>query len=178
MFILAQILGVVAFLLTTISLQFKKKSEILGIQIASNVAYMFQYICLGAFTGGVTFIIGIIRNITYYILEKKKFKPNLIVLFIFIILIVLGGVFTYENIASILPILAVVLWTVVSWQENPKWMRVGEAIICIMWIIYNIYVGAYTGIVTEAIIFLSCVIGIVRNDIQKKNKQDQVEKTC
>lgn len=38
MFILAQILGIVAFLLTTISLQFKKKSKILGMQIASNVA--------------------------------------------------------------------------------------------------------------------------------------------
>lgn len=167
LFILAQILAVVAFGLTTLSLQFKKKSTILGMQIASNVAYMFEYICLGAFSGGITFIVGTIRNITYYILEKKKVKPNLIVLFIFIILFILAGIFTYENIVSVIPIVAVIIWTIVSWQENTKWMRVGEAVICIMWIIYNLIVGAYIGIITEIIILASSIIGIIRNDIKK-----------
>lgn len=64
LFILAQILAVVAFALTTLSMQFKKKSSILGMQIASNVAYLFEYLCLGAFSGGATFVIGTIRNNT------------------------------------------------------------------------------------------------------------------
>ncbi len=50
LFILAQILAVVAFALTTLSMQFKKKSSILGMQIASNVAYMLEY----AFLGGIS----------------------------------------------------------------------------------------------------------------------------
>lgn len=176
MFILAQILAIVGFALTTLSLQFKKKSSILGMQIASNVAYMFEYICLGAFSGGITFVIGTIRNITYYILEKKKYKPNLIVLFTFIILLVLGGILTYENLISILPIIAVVIWTIVSWQEHPKWMRVGEAFICVIWIIYDLIVGAYTGMITEFIILGSSIIGIIRNDIPKKSNLQKEQK--
>lgn len=177
LFILAQILAIIAFALTTLSLQFKKKSSILGMQIASNVAYMFEYICLGAFSGGITFIIGTIRNITYYILEKKKCKPKLIVLLIFIILIVIAGIITYENLISILPIVAVVIWTIVSWQEDPKWMRIGETVICIMWIVYDLIVKAYTGMITESIILTSCIIGIIRNDIRNKklNKVDGID---
>lgn len=78
--------------------------------------------------------------------------------------------FALDTIAMI----ALVLWTTVSWQNNTKWMRVAEAFICIMWIIYDLFVRAYTGIMTEFIILTSTVIGIFRHDIKKK---EEVEET-
>ena len=49
-FILAQILAVIAFILTTISMQFKKKSNLLMMQILSNAIYTLEYLFLGAWT--------------------------------------------------------------------------------------------------------------------------------
>ncbi|MBO5478176.1 MAG: YgjV family protein [Clostridia bacterium] len=85
----------------------------------------------------------------------------------------IAGIFTYESIVSIIPIVAVVIWTIVSWQENPKWMRVGEAAICVMWIIYDLIVGAYTGMITEFIILGSSVVGIIRNDLNKSLQKEE-----
>ncbi len=96
-------------------------------------------------------------------------------LLIFIILLVLAGIFTYENLISLIPIVAVIIWTIVSWQENPKWMRIGEAGISAMWIVYDIIIGAYTGMITECIIIISCVIGIIRHDIKRKENKAGTE---
>ncbi len=170
-FILAQILAVIAFILDIICMQFKKKSGILVIGIISNTMYALEYTFLGAWTGAISFVIGIIRNITYFIYEKKKYKPNIIVLIIFVFLIVGAGIYTWKDITSLLPVIALVLWTIVSWQSNTKWMRLAEAFICIMWIIYDLFVGAYAGIITEFIILCSTTIGIFRYDIKKKEEK-------
>ncbi len=167
-FILAQILAVVAFILDIICMQFKKKSGILVVGIISNIMYALEYALLGAWTGAISFVIGTIRNITYFIYEKKKYKPNKIVLATFVLLIIGAGIYTWENITSLLPVIALVLWTIVSWQNNTKWMRLAEAFICVMWIIYDLFVGAYAGIITEFIILTSSIIGMYRYDIKKK----------
>lgn len=167
-FILAQILAVIAFILDIICMQFKKKSGILVVGIISNTVYALEYAFLGAWTGAISFVIGTIRNITYFIYEKKKYKPNKIVLTIFVLLIIGAGIYTWENITSLLPVIALVLWTIVSWQNNTKWMRLAEAFICVMWIIYDLFVGAYAGIITEFIILFSTMIGMYRYDIKKQ----------
>ena len=169
-FILAQILAVVAFGLDTLAMQCKKKSGILVMGIASNMTYALEYAFLGAWTGAISLLIGTIRNITYFIFDKKGLKPNKIVLMIFIFLLVGAGIYTWENVTSLLPMVALIVWTVVSWQDNTKWMRVAEIMICIMWIIYDLFVGAYTGCLTEFIILSSAAIGMFRHDRKKKEE--------
>ena len=176
-FILAQILAVIAFILDIICMQCKKKSGILVVGIISNTMYALEYAFLGAWTGAISFVIGIIRNITYFIFEKKQYKPSKIVLSIFVLLIIGAGIYTWKDITSLLPVLALVLWTIVSWQNNTKWMRFAEVFICITWIIYDIFVGAYAGIVTEFIILTSTIIGILRYDIKKGGKANENHNT-
>lgn len=116
-----------------------------------------------------------IRNITYFIFDKKGLKPNIIVLIIFIFLLVGASIYTWENATSLLPMIALVIWTIASWQDNTKYMRIAEIIICIMWIIYDLFVGAYMGCLTEFIIITSATIGIFRHDI-KRNNDDKLRK--
>lgn len=44
-----------------------------------------------------------------------------------------------------------------------------------MWITYNIFVGAYTGLITEFIMLGSTIISMLRNDL-KKEKEYKDEK--
>ncbi len=172
-FILAQILAIVAFGLDTLAMQFKKKSGILIMGIISNMTYALEYVFLGAWTGAISLLIGMIRNITYFIFDKKGLKPNIIVLMIFIFLLVGAGIYTWENTTSLLPMIALIIWSVASWQDNTKYMRVAEIIICIMWIVYDLFVGAYAGCLTEFIIMTSATIGIVRHDVKKKEGEKE-----
>lgn len=172
-FILAQILAVVAFGLDTLAMQCKKKSGILIMGIASNMTNVLEYAFLGAWTGAISLAIGIVRNITYFIFDKKGLKPNKIVLMIFIFLLIGAGIYTWENTTSLFAMIAIILWTVVSWQDNTKWMRMTEIIIGVMLIIYNIFVGAYIGCVTEFIVLSSATIGMFRHDIKKKEEGER-----
>lgn len=172
-FILAQILAVVAFGLDTLAMQCKKKSGILIMGMASNMTYALEYGFLGAWTGAISLLIGTVRNITYFIFDKKGLKPNKIVLMIFIFLLVGAGIYTWENATSLLPMIALIVWTIASWQDNPKWMRVAEIIICIMWIIYDLFVRAYIGCLTEFIILSSATIGMFRHDMKKKEEGER-----
>lgn len=172
-FILAQILAVVAFGLDTLAMQCKRKSGILIMGIASNMTYALEYAFLGAWTGAISLAIGTVRNITYFIFEKKELKPNIYVLVIFISLLIGAGVYTWENVSSLLPMIAIITWTVASWQDNTKWMRIAEIMICIMWIIYDLLVGAYTSCLTEFIILSSAAIGLFRHDRKKKEEGER-----
>lgn len=172
-FILAQVLEVVAFGLDTLAMQCKKKSGILIMGIASNMTYVLEYAFLGAWTGAISLAIGTVRNITYFIFDKKGLKPNKIVLMIFIFLLVGAGIYTWENVTSLLPMVALILWTVASWQDNTKWMRVAEIMICILWIIYDVFVGAYVGCLTNFIILSSAAIGMFRHDIKKEEEGER-----
>lgn len=84
-----------------------------------------------------------------------------------------AGVYTWENISSLLPMVAIITWTVASWQDNTKWMRVAEIMICIMWIVYDIFVGAYAGCLTEFMILSSATIGLFRHDLKKKEEGER-----
>ena len=81
-----------------------------------------------------------------------------------------AGIYTWENATSLLPMIALIVWTIASWQDNPKWMRVAEFMICIMCIIYDLFVRAYTGCLTEFIILTSAAIGMFRHDMKKKEE--------
>ena len=48
MYILAQILGSIGIITLFISVQYNSKRQILAFQIAANLFYGLQYLCLGA----------------------------------------------------------------------------------------------------------------------------------
>lgn len=47
-------------------------------------------------------------------------------------------IFSYDDLISILPSIAVILYSLALWQDNLKITRIAEVISCILFIIYNI----------------------------------------
>ena len=169
-FIIAQTFGVIALILTVISIQFKTKEKIVMCSVLANIVVAIQFFLLDAITGGVISIINAIRCIVFYIYKKKDLKPSIITLIIFEIVAIISGCISWQNIWSLIPILVTVLYTYGLWQDNVKVIRITTGIVGGGWAIYDLIVKAYVGALQETSQLISAIIAIYRN----KNKEEEV----
>lgn len=166
MFIVAQIIGGIVLILTIVSVQFKTKEKILLCQIIANILIAIQYFLLNALTGAVVSIINVVRCIIFYFYKKKNMKPSIIFLIIFIIIAIISGIFTWQSIYSIIPIIAAIIFTYGLWQDNVTITKICTGITAANWSIYNLIVAAYAGAIQSIAECISSIIAIIRN---KKN---------
>ncbi len=161
-FMIAQICGAITLILTVISVQFKTKEKILIFQIIANIVVALQYFLLNALTGGVVAIINTIRCIVFYYYKKKDKKPSIIFLAIFVAIAIISGIATWQNIYSIIPIIAAIVFTYGLWQDNVKITKICTAVTSGNWVIYNFVVKAYVGAIQSIAEFASAIIAIIR----------------
>lgn len=163
--ILAQIIGGIGLTVITIGMQSKQKKNMLLAQAVTNTCFMIQYFILGALTGAIMYIVNTIRTMVFYIWDKKGNKPNILLLILFVILAIGFGIYTYKDIFSLLPIIASIATTYGGWQKKSKVLRIGMLISSSILIIHDFYFGAYTGMLTYAMVLTSTLIGLIRYDM-------------
>jgi len=166
-FILAQIFGLLGAISMFLSSWQKTKDKVLTFLILDSLFYFIQYLLLGALSGAFTNIIGLIRTILFKNKSRNKLFQNKIILYVIIFSYLIIGIITYKGIMSLLPVIISILYSILLWQNNVKKIRIGTALMILSWIIYNITVSAYIGIVVESILFISSLGAIITIDILK-----------
>lgn len=130
--------------------------------IISNLIISIQFFLLNAITGGIISIINVIRCIVFYLLKKENIKPSILVLLIFEVIVIISGIISWQNIWSILPIIATLTYTYGIWQDDVLKIKYISVIIGTEWSIYDIIVKAYVGFVQGIIQVISSIIAIIR----------------
>ena len=167
-FIIAQILAVFAFIISTIAIQFKEKKNIIMSKAIANFLYAIQYLLLGSITAFLTNLVGAVRNVWFNYNDSKKHQENIYVLLFFFAIAIIIGIFTYQNVFSLLPIIAMIIHAYLAWQQKAKVIRYGTALVIIIWIAYNIYIMAYVALLTTLVNLISTIVAIYRYDIKKQ----------
>ncbi len=166
--ILIQLVGVVGYSFLAISYYRKRKIDILWMQIIAYLFFSVHYYLLGAITGTICNVLGLVAITLIYLVEKKKDnkKRNLLILGIIPILVLIALI-TFENIYSILPIVASVL-TLVSFLTDSEDVIRGIGIVsAISWLIYAIIYKSYAAIVFEIITVVSTIVAFIK--MKRKN---------
>ena len=158
-----QLIGILGFCIVVLSFYKKETTTILMYQITSNFVYAVHYFLLGGLSGAFCCFIGMIRNVTLIKCDNKK-----IILPIFITIYSLITIIFYENIYSLLPMMANLSYLIVMTYKNKKILLKGALVSSTCWILYAIFVGSYVSIVTESILLTSNTIQLIR--IIKNNK--------
>lgn len=116
---------------------------------------------LGAITGGFSYILNTVRSLCLG--SKNDFFKGKIMCVIICALQMITLYFTWNGVISILPIIANIATTIGGYTYNGKTIRmVGMLINSPLWIIYNILVGSWAGIMDEIVSEISMIISIVR----------------
>lgn len=169
-YIISQIAGFIAFILSLIAYHQKKKGKIFQTMMIANVLDILHYILLGAYSGCITKVIALIRNEIIIVKEKnKRFNKKIVLIMLFIIYLI-SGIITYKNIYSILPILAAVIYLYFVWNGNELKVKRVAFYCYFLWLIYNICVFSIAGITSNFVSIISTFIAVY-NEKKTKNKE-------
>ena len=173
MFIVAQFFGILVIIANVLSMQMKNKKQIILMFILANLFSAINFILLQSYSGAVICFFAIIQTFINKIFENKQQQVPKIIIGIYIVISIILGVITFNNIIDILPMICSVLYTLTIIQEKEKNIRRISLVNIILWIIYDIVCQAYTATISDLLMTISTIIGMYRFDrktIETKNK--------
>lgn len=159
-YVISQIFGFVAFVLSLIAYHKDKKEKIFKIMVLANVLDIIHYFLLEAYSGCLTKVIALIRNHIIILKESKKHLNNTIILVSLFIVYLILGIVTYENLFSILPIIAAMIYLFLAWNGNTLRVKKVAFYCYFLWLIYNICVFSIAGIISNFVSIISTFIAV------------------
>ena len=158
---LVQIIGLIGTALFFLSYQCRSNKNLFRIQFVSYLCYTVHLLLLGAVTGGVSYILNTLRSVCLG--SSWKFGRSRAMCVIICALQVLALVLTWSGWISILPVAANIAATVGGYTHNARKIRIaGMFLNSPLWILYDILVGSWAGILDEIFTESSMILSIVR----------------
>ncbi len=180
--VIAQIIGIIAMILNCASYQFKKSWLILLIQLFGSVLFAVHFFMIKAYSGAILNIVGIVRAIIF-IFKDKFHSDHIVWVFVFSVVYVLSYVFIFtvlgkefyakNAIVEFLPVVGMVITTVSFRFFESKIIRRFGLFNSPLWLTYNAFNFSIGGICSETFNLISIIVGIIRYDIKKEQKQTE-----
>lgn len=167
--LLIRTIGVLGITATVVGFQCKKHKFVIGFRTANELLFALQYFLLGGYTGAVMNVISSSRNIIFIKMVEKG-KNTLAWRFFFSIFFVMAGIFTWNGVATLIFCIGKVTTTFIYGSKNMRLVRILSIVTSLMWIAYNLTIGAYEAIVSDVLTIVSVAVAIVRIDIIEARK--------
>jgi len=164
---LIQCIGFLGLGLSIAAFQFKKHRGIVLCKMSSELVFAVQYIFLGAWTAAILDGVSVVRNSLYTHFVKKG-RSTTPVMVGFCLFVIATGIATFEGWLSLLPIGAKLLTTVSYGMKNERLLRFITLPSCIMWSIYNLYVGSLGGALGDFLVLVSLLVAVYKFDLRKQ----------
>ena len=160
-FVMIQAIGFLGTILFFLSYQCKSNKKLFRVQFVSYLCYTVHLLMLGAITGGISYVLNTIRS--FCLGSKNDFLKGKEMCCIICILQMITLLFTWDGWWSILPVAANIASTLGGYTYNARKIRVaGMFVNSPLWILYDIVVGSWAGILDEIVSELSMIISIYR----------------
>lgn len=160
-YIISQVCMILAMCLFAISMFTKNKKAIIAISSINACLYALHYLLLGKASVVLLNAISIIRGIFFYFDDRDEIKHNFASLIFITLSLVLVSYNTLITWVDLLPLIAVLLYTFSLWWKNITFYRYASLVGSICWIIFNIVLGSIFGVVSECVIVVFEILGII-----------------
>ncbi len=159
--ILIQIIGFLGTVIFFVSFQCRNNKTLFRVQFLSYLLYTIHLLLLGAVTGGISYVINTIRSLALG--SSSEFAKSRKMCLLICLLQAAALVFTWNGWISLLPVAANIAATIGAYSCNGRTIRlVGMLINSPLWLVYNIIVGSWAGILDELVSEASMGISIIR----------------
>lgn len=156
-----QLVGFLGTGLFLLSFQFKENRKLFRVQLFSYIFYSSHLLLLGAATGGISYIVNCLR--AFFLQSNWKFAKSKAMCAIICAMQIAVMAATWSGWISLLPVVANIASTIGGYTKNPQKVRIaGIFINAPLWIVYNIIVGSWAGVMDELVTEVSMVVSIIR----------------
>lgn len=162
MIILAYLFGIGAMVSLFLIYQQKSRKGIIMSKLSADIFWVAHYFCLGAKTGIVPNLVGIFRELVFMRRKEKKWARSVLWPVLFAGLNLFLGLRTYTAWYCLLPVTASLFVTISLWIDNPVLTKIISAPASASFLIYDIFVGSYIGVVNEIVSLCSIAIYFIR----------------
>lgn len=156
--VVAQILGIGAMVSLFLIYQQKNRKKMILAKLSADIFWVLHYCCLGAIAGMIPNFVGIFREVVFINRKTKKWANLIIWPIVFIFINCVLSIITFEEWIDLLPISASIFVTISLWIDNTKLTKLISVPISMMFLIYDLYVGSYVGVLNEIIAISSIAI--------------------
>ena len=159
--IFVQAIGIFGTILFFLSYQCKSNKSLFRVQFISYLCYTIHLLMLGAITGGISYILNTARS--FCLGSKNTFLKGKTMCWIICALQLVTLIFTWDGWWSILPVAANIASTIGGYTYNARKIRAaGMFINSPLWIVYDILVGSWAGVLDEVDSEASMIISVWR----------------
>ena len=159
--LLIQAIGIAGTVLFFLSDPCRQTNNLFRVQFVSYMCYTTHLLLLGAVTGGVSYLVNTVRS--FCLGSRYDFLKGKAMCAILCILQLAALALTWNNWWSILPVAANIAATLGGYTYNARKIRVaGMFINSPLWIVYDILVGSWAGILDEIVTEASMLLSIYR----------------
>lgn len=117
---------------------------------------------MGAYTGAISLIINIIRNVLLLKANVWKWAKSKVTLYIILLLLTLMTAYTWAGWISLLPFASVAVTTIGYWTHNAQKIRLSQLCGSPCTLIYDLIIRTWGGAISEAITIISILVSICR----------------
>ena len=123
---------------------------------------MAHYLCLWAPGGAIPNFVGIFRELVFVNREDKKWANSPLWPILFILINLSLGIATMDEPINLLPITASVFVTLSLWLKKPVLTKIISIPVSVCFLIYDIFVGSWIGVISESISLISIIIALIK----------------
>ena len=172
---IGQALGIIAVVLGFISFQMKTPKGILAFQITIAFIFAAHYLFIGAPGAAALNLLAAVNNILYFFRAKRGGKGWFEPIF-YVVMVTVTTILTWEAWYSVILMLGLYGTAVglsLSDPQNTRKVMLVKAPLCL---IYNLFVLSIGGVVYEAAVLASAIIGLIKYRKTKGNEKIQIAK--
>ncbi len=162
LYIISQVFASVSFVFDVLAVQQKKKAMLLNFDTMAAFCSSLHYAFLGAWAGILSKIITTIRNAIAAYMSAKKIKSPKYLPLVFVVIYIVIGIFAFNSVFSILPILAPSIYSIAIYTSDIKKIRYVYILTNALWLLYDIYVFSIVGIITHIILVINGLVAVIR----------------
>ena len=162
------ILGLIVLISASLIKGEKMKATLLLVFSGNFLVALSYVFALDGINGAVSSFIGATQAIVNYFFNAKNKPIPIWLIVVYALSFVAVNVAVLTSAVGILAIMATLCFVGCVLSKSGKGYRIWQATNCALWIIYDILTKSYAPLVTHAVLCTFTVIGILINDLKKK----------
>ena len=166
--LLIQLIGAIGYSLLALSYFKKEKKDILFFEIIAYIFFVIYYYLLNGISGAICNLVGLFALVVLFLFDKYKLNNKFLAAMIFVLILLVINILTFQNIYSIFPLVASVIVILSFLFNKENHIRIIGIISAVCWLIYAIVYKSYVAIIFEVIILVNVCLSLYKNINYKK----------
>lgn len=157
-----QAIGFVGVAFFIASYQIKSNKALFMCQMIGCIIFCVQFFILEAYTGAISLIINIIRNLLLVKRKDWKWVDRRSTMLVILALLTAMTIYTWNGAISLLPFISVAVTTIGYWSNNAQKIRLSQFIGSPCTLLYDVLIRSWGGVLSETITLASIIVSVIR----------------